>query len=274
MVAALAEAFNVPAYAVNTTGGQTPYSSYGPTQLQAAASTPASGGFGGPTYISTPRTPAATPGQPSTVAAPAGQLQAGQSAGRGAFVQSPAAASFAPGPPSPPPRPPRGRGLYGSITALLIIALLATGGYFLFLPNNPGTAASPVVGHAFFASSGQLNPGSAQGIADELEIDLHNIPDPQPGKSYFAWLLGDKHPSVEANPLEPPLQTPSPILLARLSVSNGSIHFLYKGDTQHDNLFSVTSRFLITHEHTNTTPSSLSTAHSNSRSHPPHPPTP
>ncbi len=183
MVAALAEAFNVPAYAVNTTGGQTPYSSHAPTQLQAAAPTPASGGFGGPTYISNPRTPAATPGQPSTVAAPAGQLQAGQSAGSGAFVQSPAAASFAPGPPSPPQRPRRGRWLYGSIAALLIIALLATGGYFLFLRNNPGTAASPVVGHAFFASSGQLNPGSAQGIADELEIDLHNIPDPQPGCS-------------------------------------------------------------------------------------------
>src|SRR5229473_502824 len=221
MVAALAEAFNVPAYAVNTTGGQTPYSSHAPTQVQA-----------------------------------------GQSAGSGAFVQSPAAASFAPGPPSPPQRPRRGRWLYGSIAALLIIALLATGGYFLFLRNNPGTAASPVVGHAFFASSGQLNPGSAQGIADELEIDLHNIPDPQPGKSYYAWLLGDKHPSVEANPLEPPLQTPPPILLARLLVSNGSIHFLYKGDTQHDNLFSVTSRFLITEENTHTTPTSPSTDHS------------
>ncbi len=262
MVTALAEALNVPAYAVNTTGGQMPYSSYAPTQLQAAASTPASGGFGGPTYISNPRTPAATPGQPSTVAAPAGQVQAGQSAGSGAFVKSSPAAPFAPGPPSPPQRSRRGRWLYGSIAALLIIALLATGGYFLFLRNNPGAASSPVVGHAFFASSGQLNPGSAQGIADELEIDLHNIPDPQPGKSYYAWLLGDKHPGVEANPLEPPLQTPPPILLARLPVSNGRIHFRYKGDTRHDNLFSVTSRFLITEENTNTTPRSPSTDHS------------
>src|SRR6266566_4415915 len=262
MATALSEALNMPAYAVNTTGGQMPYSSYAPTQLRGAAQTPAISGFEGPTYISNPRTPAATPGQPSTVAAPGGQAQAGQSAGSGAFVQSSPAAPFAPGPPSPPQRSRRGRWLYGSIAALLIIALLATGGYFLFLRNNPGTAASPVVGHAFFASSGQLNPGSAQGIADELDIDLHNIPDPQPGKSYYAWLLGDKHPSVEANPLEPPLQTPPPILLARLSVSNGSIHFLYKGDTHHDNLFSVTSRFLITEENTNTTPRSPSTNHS------------
>jgi len=247
MVAALAEALNVPAYAVNATGGQMPYSSHAPTQLQAAAPTPAISGFGGPTYISNPQTSAATPGQ---------------YAGSGAFVQSPAAVSFAPGPPSPPQRSRRGRWLYGSIAALLVIALLATGGYFLFLRNNPGTASSPIVGHAFFASSGQLNPGSAQGIADELEIDLHNIPDPQPGKSYYAWLLGDKHPGVEANPLEPPLQTLPPILLARLSVSNGSIHFLYKGDTQHDNLFSVTSRFFITEENTNTTPRSPSTDHS------------
>ena len=237
MTAALAEALNVPAYAVNTLGGQTPYSSTAPTQLQAAAPAPASGGFGGSAAISNPHAPASTPAQ---------------SAGSGAFVQP--AASFAPGPPSPPQRPRRWRWLYGSIAALLILALLATGGYFLFLRNNPGAAASPLVGHAFFTSSGQLNPGSAQGIADQLEIDLHNIPDPQPGKSYYAWLLGDKHPSVEANPLEPPLQAPPPILLARLSVSNGTVHFLYKGDTQHDNLFSVTSRFLITEEDSNTTP--------------------
>jgi len=262
MTAALAEALNLPTHTLNTIGGQMPYSSHAPTQLQTSAPAPAISGFGGPTYISNPGISAATHGQPSTAAAQLGQVQAGQSAGSGAFVQSSPAVSFTPGSPPPPQRSHRRRWLYGSIAALLIIALLAGGGYFLFLRNNPGTAASLVVGHAFFTSSGQLNPGSAQGIADELEIDLHNIPDPQPGKSYYAWLLGDKHPSVEANPLEPPLQTPPPILLARLSVSNGTIHFLYKGDTQHDNLLSVTSRFLITEENTNTTPSSPSSDHS------------
>lgn len=257
MVNALAEALNMPTYPVNTPSGQTPYSSLPPTQLRAAASTPAVSGFAGPTYISNPQTPAATQGQPSTMAMPVGHFS-----GSGASVQSSPVAPLIPGPPTPPQRSRRGGWLYGSIAALLIIALLGTGGYFLFLRNNPGTAASPVVGLALFTSSGQLNPGSAQGIADELEIDLHNIADPQPGKSYYAWLLGDKHPSVEANPLEPPLQTPPPILLARLPVSNGTIHFLYKGDTQHDNLFSVTSRFLITEENTNTTPRSPSTDHS------------
>jgi serine/threonine protein kinase len=257
MVTALAEALNMSAYTVNILSGQTPYSTLPPTQLRAAAPTPATSGFAGPTYISNPQTPAATPLQPSTMA-----VATGQSTGSRASVQSPPAAPFMPGPPSQPQRPRRRTWLYGSIAALLIIALLGTGGYFLFLRNSAGNTASPVVGHAFFTSSGQLNPGSAQGIADELEIDLHNIADPQPGKSYYAWLLGDKHPSVEANPLEPPLQTSPPILLAMLPVSNGSIHFLYKGDTQHDNLFSVTSRFLITEENTNATPRSPSSDHS------------
>jgi len=101
-----------------------------------------------------------------------------------------------------------------------------------------------------------LNPVSAQGIADQLEIGLQNIPDPQPGKSYYAWLLADRHPKAENDPLQPTPQFTLPLLItpAGLPVHNGGVNFLYKGTPQHDNLFSLASRLLITEENTNGTP--------------------
>ncbi|HCJ33863.1 MAG TPA: hypothetical protein DHV65_06135, partial [Ktedonobacter sp.] len=103
-----------------------------------------------------------------------------------------------------------------------------------------------MVGHCFFVSSGQLNPDSAQGIADQLEIDLQNIPDPQSGKGYYAWLLPDRHPKAENDPLQPTPQFALPLLLTSspLPVNHGRISFFYKGTAQHDNLFSLASRLL------------------------------
>ena len=109
-------------------------------------------------------------------------------------------------------------------------------------------------GQAYFLSSGQLDPGSAQGIADQLQIQLNNIPDPQAGKSYYAWLLADRHPHVEQPALEPPPQFTLPLMLGKLPVNNGTVSFFYSGDAQHDNLFSIASRLLITEEDTNGTP--------------------
>jgi len=43
-------------------------------------------------------------------------------------------------------------------------------------------------------------------------------------------------------------------MLGKLPVSNGSVSFFYSGDAQHDNLFSIASRLLITEEDTNGTP--------------------
>jgi hypothetical protein len=99
-----------------------------------------------------------------------------------------------------------------------------------------------------------LDPGSAQGIADQLQIQLQNIPDPQAGKSYYAWLLADRHPHVEQPALEPPLQFTLPLLLGKLLVSHGNVSFFYNGDAQHDNLFSISSRLLVTEEDANGTP--------------------
>jgi hypothetical protein len=93
-------------------------------------------------------------------------------------------------------------------------------------------------------SSGQVDEHSNQGINDRLVIDLQNISGPAPGKSYYAWLLGDRAQTLAA-----------PILLGKLPVTNGGVHFLYPGDIHHTNLIAITSRFLITEEDANTTPS-------------------
>jgi hypothetical protein len=51
----------------------------------------------------------------------------------------------------------------------------------------------------------------------------------------------------------------APIFLGRLSVNNGSLHFLYPGDSQNTDLLGITSRLLITEESASTTPVGPST---------------
>ncbi|QBD79267.1 serine/threonine protein kinase [Ktedonosporobacter rubrisoli] len=163
------------------------------------------------------------------------------------------------GPPNgPTPVPPhylqagggrRGKRLYLFLIPLLIIVLIgsALGAYLLLFPQL-FAAPSPIVGHAFYVSSGQLNPGSAQGIADQLQLDLENVPAPQAGKSYYVWLLGDRNPEknpdlIGPRPIKPPL-----LLTNNLVVRNGSVHYTFPGDAQHNNLISATSRLLITEQ--------------------------
>ncbi len=165
----------------------------------------------------------------------------------------------APAPPASAPLslPTRGRwkDLYTALVALLILVLLGSGlgTYFAFFYKNSPPSPVPS-GRAFFLSSGQFDTGTAQGIADELQIQLQHIPDPQPGKSYYAWLLGDRQPHAEVQPLQPPPQFTLPLLLGRLPVGNGNASRFYPGTPQHDNLFSLSSRLLITEEDTNGPP--------------------
>jgi serine/threonine protein kinase len=134
------------------------------------------------------------------------------------------------------------RAFFGSWYLIAVLALLiASMGTLgaLFLSPHPPASVAPgqVVGHAFFHNSGQFDPNSPNGLNDELQIDLSGIPDPASGKSYYAWLLADSNQS-EA----------SPILLSRLTVNHGVIHFLYQGTQQHTNLLAFVSRFLITED--------------------------
>jgi len=91
-------------------------------------------------------------------------------------------------------------------------------------------------------SSGLLgSQNSSQGITDELQINLQNLPDPQPGKRYYAWLLNDQQvdlPSVALGPL--------PLNHQRVTMTYS--------DPQHNNLLASYGHFLITEEDANPPP--------------------
>lgn len=157
-------------------------------------------------------------------------------------------------PAAPPPQRARGRrGLYGALVTLLLLALIGggLGVYFKFFHTTTPVVSSG--GQVFFVSSGQFDPKSAQGIADELFFAFHNLPAPPSGQAYYAWLLADKTPHTEAEPLQPPPQFTLPLKIGPLPFSNGNITYLYKGTARHDNLFSLASRLLITEESTSGT---------------------
>ena len=167
--------------------------------------------------------------------------------------------------PTPPPSPTRQRRrLLFSLIALIIVLLGGSlGAYFLFLRAGGGTSPPGAIGgHAFYVSSGQLADGE-QGIADQLQVDLQNVQSPPPGKSYYLWLLADKVTTHKPDLLGLPPIHPPVLLTPNLPVQrNGSVHYLYPGDAQHNNLLSATSRLLITLEDAGQTPASPSTDHS------------
>ncbi len=132
------------------------------------------------------------------------------------------------------PRRKRRRGLFITLL-LLILVLIGSGlvGFFLFSHGKQFT------GHAYFVSS-------LSGADDELLIDLHNVPNPSSGKSYYGWLLSDKSQHSVLS-----------IFLGVLPVSNGAVHMTYQ-NAQNTNLLGITSRFLVTEEDANSRPHSPS----------------
>ncbi|HEX7734117.1 MAG TPA: serine/threonine-protein kinase [Ktedonobacteraceae bacterium] len=125
------------------------------------------------------------------------------------------------------------------ISIIALICLVGAGfGAMQFMRGKAAMSASAgagvATGNAFFLSSGQINETTTQGINDELEVDLSNLSAPAPGKSYYAWLLGDRS-QTEVTPL----------LLGRLTIVQGNVHLLYTGDSRHTNLLTFASRFLI-----------------------------
>jgi serine/threonine protein kinase len=151
--------------------------------------------------------------------------------------------------PSAPSRPRKSNRLYMILAVAVICVLVASALTSLLVFAHHGSTAhgstgtatavvsNTVVGQAFFVSSGKASGNTNQGMNDEFEIDLHNIPNPPAGKSYYAWLL----PAASAS------ESP-PVFLGQLPVSNGNVHFVYQGDSQHTNLLAITSRFLITEQ--------------------------
>jgi hypothetical protein len=61
---------------------------------------------------------------------------------------------------------------FALITLLLSVLVGATLGTVLLLIPKPVVVKNPMVGHAFFTSSEQVNGTTNQGVNDELQIDL------------------------------------------------------------------------------------------------------
>jgi len=132
---------------------------------------------------------------------------------------------------------------------LLVLIGSGLGSYFLLFNKHVQAPPSPLVGQAYYLSSGQLNPPTAQGIADQIQIDLQNVPAPKGGDSYYVWLLGDQHPDTNPDLIGPRPLTPPILLTNNLAVNNGTVHYFYDGSkTQHNNLIATTSRLLITEQ--------------------------
>ena len=148
-------------------------------------------------------------------------------------------------------------GLILGLLALVVLLIAGSlGVYFLFLAP---VSANPLVGHAFFTSSGQLSETvnsndqlkKVQGITDGLQVDLQNIPAPPAGKSYYLWLLPDKKILPNNKDYVVPLSVDPPtptLLINNLPVQNNAVHYTYAGDAQHNNLLGWVSRLLVTLE--------------------------
>jgi hypothetical protein len=126
-----------------------------------------------------------------------------------------------------------------TILLLLVLGGAGLGSFLVFVHKVPATdpPIPQAVGRIYFLSSGQVSENSNQGIDDEVQIDLHNLSLPAPGKSYYAWLLSDQNSSDTQS-----------IFLGELPVHQDTAQMLYTGDAGHTNLLAITSRFLITAE--------------------------
>jgi eukaryotic-like serine/threonine-protein kinase len=145
----------------------------------------------------------------------------------------------------PPPATPRRKrsGMGIVLLAHLLVVVVGSGLAVLFV-SLAGSSSTNVVGHAFFTSSGAASGANNMGINDSFQVSLSNIPSPQAGKSYYAWLLPDQVQS-EANPRA----------LGVLVISNGAATLSSPYvDPLHENLLGSFSRFLVTEEPTSPPP--------------------
>jgi len=127
-----------------------------------------------------------------------------------------------------------------AVSALLLPILLAQPGQLATASHQ--VTASPIVGHVYFTSSGQLNPTSSEGLNDVVHLVLGGLLPPAPGKSYYAWLLPDTSHDEQ-----------QPVFLGALQILKGSTQLTYISPN-HANMLATYSRFLVTEQMANEEP--------------------
>lgn len=173
---------------------------------------------------------------------------------------------------SPPSLPPvrkqkrKRQVLLSSVLLFIILLGAGIGDFYLhFYPEPAPAPPNPIlVGHAYFISSGQFQFTNSNGLNDNLQIHMQNIPAPATGKTYYIWLLGDRCQTTQAvhgatNVLTCSITPTSTVIpLGVLPVVHGNADFHYSGDQQHSNLIANFSRLLVTEEDSKHMPQSPS----------------
>lgn len=170
-------------------------------------------------------------------------------------VTPPPAIAVPPPTPAFPQKRKRQHGWLIILSVLLVVMLAASALTTVLVIRThtststpPSTAASNVVGQAFFTSSGTGLGANNLGLNDTLQVSLTSIPQPPASKQYYAWLLPDIA-QVES----------SPRALGSLQWSDNSATLpnAYT-DPQHANLIGLFSRLLVTEEDAQPVPQSPS----------------
>ncbi|TMC25239.1 MAG: serine/threonine protein kinase, partial [Chloroflexi bacterium] len=198
-----------------------------------------------PSLASVQSSPHATSALPKPASAPSQEASQGTASPASSSPSSQVPVVISPPEPTKPERRQGHfkRNLIMVLLILLILLLLASTVAAIFVFPGKQTKTAPpattlaVVGHVYFLSSGKLYVNNNQGIYDEVLIDLHHIAAPDPGKSYYAWLLSDSNKSDVTW-----------VALGKLSVTQGKVSSLYPGQSTHTNLLIDYSRLLITQE--------------------------
>ncbi len=154
----------------------------------------------------------------------------------------------------PPTRRPWGDWKRLFIILFVILFLLAGSTIFALYAFSGGRTgghiSTPAIGgDVIFLNSGQLNAQNSRGVDDEVQIDLHNVPDPASGKSYYAWL---KNALINAEGTWVLLGT------LRGHQGNAQLPSSYQ-DPQHADLLVNASSFLVTEEDSSIPPTQPST---------------
>lgn len=141
--------------------------------------------------------------------------------------------------PRPPQKPQNNKRMrfYTLVVLPLLVILIGVGVAGYMIANNTLAGPAPIIGHAFFASSGQLNLNTNEGIADQIRVSVDGLPEPPSGKMYYFWLLADPDNTSQHLPVQ-------------IGTSNVGKHvdLTYDKNTRHENLLASYSRLLVTLE--------------------------